>query len=71
LAPKGNYFAASLELGSTALTTEVVALTPVEITDIVLDTAASARLSMVHALMDRHNNARRPLRASFFAPLGF
>ena len=46
------YLAASLPLGSTALTTEVAAFTPVETTEMVPETAASATLKTVHPLVE-------------------
>ena len=52
-----DYFAASLPLGRTALTTEVVALTPVEMTATVPETAASAMLSTVQPLVKRLSSA--------------
>jgi hypothetical protein len=45
------YLAASLPLGSTAFTTELAALTPVETTEMVPETAASATLKTVHPLI--------------------
>ena len=55
------YLAASLPLGSTAFTADVAALTPVETTEMVPETAASATLKTVQPLARQVMNKAQKL----------